>query len=72
MEWYVDIFLRCSYNSIPIHQVNLEALFNEVNVAKATEMFLSLLREKDSITSPQLAARVPPMEIKAYKLSWHQ
>lgn len=57
---------------MPTNQVNLEALFNGMNVAKATEMFLSLLREKDSITSPKLTAHIPPMEIKAYSLSWHQ
>lgn len=50
----------------------MKALFNDVTVAKATEMFLSLLREKGPITSPQLTVNVPPMEITAYKLSWQQ
>ena len=54
----------------PHTQVELKGLFNGAGVATATEMFLSLLKEKGTVTSPGLTVHIPPMEIQAYSLTW--
>ena len=51
-------------------QVDLKSLFTGTTVAKATEMYLSLLREKGPIKTADFKIDIPPMEIQTYSLSW--
>lgn len=72
MERYVDNSPSLSNLVILcLQQVKLEALFSGVNVAKVTEMSLSLLQEKGQVRSSGLSVYIPPMEIQTYRISWH-
>lgn len=69
-EQYVDTLLSPFHSISHFFQVELKSLFTGTTVAKATEMYLSLLREKGPIKTTDFKIDIPPMEIQTYSLSW--